>query len=142
MVKMCVYLLINLISLRNTYRKIITKLEGSLRRRQLKKFTIKRQNKMTHEKIFIRGDRTKLKVIVELYTTMYSNDRYGYRVCVAKCEPRKRTWHYVLNTDDYRYRQLNASERVKWENDLYLELLTPEEILEAKMELWNKIKPE
>jgi hypothetical protein len=94
---------------------------------------------MTHEKIFSRPDGTKHKVIVSFYAGFIEKD-CKWSVEVLKCEPRKRTWLNVTS-DDYQWRAKSMGDRAKADMDKFLKLVTPEEILQAKVELWEKMKP-
>lgn len=54
----------------------------------------------------------------------------------------KRTWQDCLDRDSNTYRRLNQADRIEQIKKANLELVSPEEIFEAKMELWQKLKPE
>lgn len=90
---------------------------------------------MTHEKIFKREDGTRYKIWVKLEVDTYRVFPY-WVFWVHKCEPRKRLFGSVI-PHDYRYPiDYSSNESV------YLQHVTPEEVLETKLELWNLIKPE
>lgn len=96
---------------------------------------------MTHELILKRPDGSKVKIIVRFYEL--SRNDYRYMVDVLSCEKGKRTFVSVVNTDDYEYRAQSFPEgREEWAMRKYMEVATKEEILQAKLELWNKLKPE
>jgi len=95
---------------------------------------------MNHEKIFIRDDGHRHKVCVSMWTSNY-NEPVRWDFSVWECKPKKRTWINVVNTDNYDYRKLNMEERVEYEKQLSLCYVSKEEILAAKLELWNKIEP-
>jgi len=76
---------------------------------------------MRHEKV-IKDERGTVTITVDLhsfaaYTTDAKGNEYRYDICVLHIPPRKRN-AIIDNT-----------------------IATPSEILEAKLELWNKIKP-
>ena len=95
---------------------------------------------MTHEKIFKRPDGSRVKVEVTFWCD--SRDGANYRFQVSKCLPGKRTFISPTSTDDYEWRKLSMPERIAFNVRKYLEIATPAEILETKLELWNKLKPE
>lgn len=94
---------------------------------------------MIHEKIIKRSDGTRIQIEVKL------NYQFGrdieYWVRVFKCDAGKRTWRNVINTDLYEYRKLSMEERRIYEVKKQLEFVSVEEIKEAKLELWQKLKP-
>lgn len=94
---------------------------------------------MTHETILKRSDGTKVSIRVSLWVDI--REEYKWDVSVAICAPRKRSYHYVNNTDDYTWRKLSLPEREKATMNEYLKVVTTEEILAAKIDLWNAIKP-
>jgi len=96
---------------------------------------------MYHEKIIKREDGTHYQIRVDVYIENYNSDGAKYRVSLYKRLPKKRSWYSVNNTDDYTWRKLNHVEREAYEKKLQLEHVTPEEIMQAKLELWEKIKP-
>lgn len=94
---------------------------------------------MKHEKILVREDKTKLKIIA------YTYDYYGdmnYRFEVHICLPNKRTWNTLCSTDDYMWRKLDTAGKKTYELNKYLEYLTKEEILSCVKELWQKMEPD
>ena len=97
---------------------------------------------MKHETLIQRPDGTKIKLIVGFWADSM-RDEFGYTVQLAVCQPRKRTFIYARNEyqDDYEYRALNKQERQKFVEENNLKYVTAEEIYQAKIELWNKIKP-
>jgi hypothetical protein len=75
---------------------------------------------MNHEKIFKRGDGSKVKIFVSVYVGSFDEvARWNYGQML--CEPGKRK--FVCFTDN-------------------IDLATQAEILETKLELWNKLMPE
>lgn len=94
---------------------------------------------MTHETILKREDGTKISIHVSLWVDM----RFGgiWKVTVAICPPRKRSYSYVSKSDDYSWRTLSLEDRETATMAEYLKHVTAEEILAAKIALWNAIKP-
>lgn len=64
-----------------------------------------------------------------------------WKITIAKCPARKLSYTYVNNTDDYTWRRLSMEDREKATMAEYLKHVTAEEILAAKIDLWNAIKP-
>jgi hypothetical protein len=95
-----------------------------------------------HEKIFKREDGTQYRIDAFLYVESFSQLRFKYDVSVTWKAKGKRKWLNVSDSDDWECRKLDIEDREKWHYQKYLEHVTAEEILETKLELWNKIKPE
>lgn len=94
---------------------------------------------MTHETILKRADGTKISIHVSLYVD--NRNDCIWKVTVAICHPRKRSYSYVSKGDDYSWRRLSMEDREKATMAEYLKHVTAEEILAAKIDLWNAIKP-
>lgn len=62
---------------------------------------------------------------------------------LLRCESGKRKFHRVgaYERDSFPYRRLNQQEKAKFDKEFFEKHVTPEEILAAKMELWEKLKP-
>jgi len=90
------------------------------------------------EHILIREDGNKVK-ITAFFTTYSSTPKFETNV--RTCLKGKRTWVSVLDTDSFSYRRLDRAERTKHEYQCQLDYVTKEELLEAKLELWQSIKP-
>lgn len=93
---------------------------------------------MKHEKI-IKKDAHEFKIIVWLYgeVGLSYNFQVLYR-CIGK-----RKWFALpenLNLPEG-YRKLNFEEKGKIRHLHILNYITKDEIYEAKIELWNKLKP-
>jgi hypothetical protein len=96
---------------------------------------------MKHEKLITRDDGKKIKLIVTLQTDFYKTTA-DYAVDVRYCPPRKRKWKSAHSTDDYEWRRLKtAQEKNAYEENKALEHVSPAEILEAKIELWEMLRP-
>lgn len=93
---------------------------------------------MKTEKIFIRTDKSRVKIEVHLYLDITRGA--VYRISVSVCQPGKRKFIYI-DRNDYEYRSLSMREREKSLEYEQLKYVSSEEILESKMELWQRIKP-
>lgn len=96
---------------------------------------------MKHEKIFKREDGSKVNIGIDFYPESFTN-KFTYRVSVSTCEPKKRAFRYVNDTDDYTWRRLSSEERKTYEMKKNLEHVTKEEVQETAIELWQKMKPD
>lgn len=91
---------------------------------------------MRHEKTFIRNDKTKARIIVDLDAGGYSQE-IRWEVTVMVCLPRKRTYQSIADKWSYTWRNKPQAER-----DIEIaKFVTPEEVHETKLELWNMIRP-
>jgi hypothetical protein len=92
---------------------------------------------MRHEKIIKRDDK-RIKICVMV--SIGSNEKTPYKTSVAWSELGKRTWHNV--TEDSRdFRKLSSEEKQKVDLQNQLSLVSEQELLDAKIEAWQKIKP-
>lgn len=96
---------------------------------------------MQTEKIFIREDKSRVKIVVYFYIdSRYTTSTWDWQVLIA--QPGKRKFKDVVNPDDHEYRSQSFPEgRNKWAKAKQLEYVTPEEVLEVKMDLWQQLKP-
>jgi hypothetical protein len=94
---------------------------------------------MRYEHTITRPDKTRYKIDVRFY--LGRNDAPTYDIVVSKCDPGKRKFMYVHDSDNYQYRGLSMEQREKARNACYLEYVTPDEIHEAQLALWEKLKP-
>ncbi len=78
---------------------------------------------MLHEKIFKRDDKSRVKITIRFSSDPLFEDYGGYTTNVHTCVKGKRAW----------IREYGIKQR--------LEHVTKEEILQAKLELWEKMKP-
>lgn len=73
-------------------------------------------------------------------------DRYRHHECyrteVFICEKGKRTWKTPFDCTSYKYRELSMDEREDFEYQSQFDYVTEEELLAAKMSLWEAVKPE
>lgn len=88
----------------------------------------------THEKILKRVDGSKVKI------TAHFGEDAKYSVTVETCKKGRRIWQDCLDQYAWVFRKMSLSERA--EITKKAKFATAEEILEAKMELWQKLKPE
>lgn len=92
---------------------------------------------MNYDKIIKLTDGRRVMISVSL-----SEYRQHYRlVGVYVCEKGKRTWKNCVNTHSEEYRKLNALERIQYEKAKISELVTKDQIYQAKLELWRTLEP-
>lgn len=95
---------------------------------------------MKHEKIIKRDDGTQYQIIVNIANIGYDNSvRYSNSVYTR--QKGKKKWNNLPNIDEYKYRALSIDDRIKHTEANNLRFVSKEEILEAKLEAWMKIKP-
>ncbi len=87
----------------------------------------------------IKENGNKVKIRVYFY---FSLEKPIYNISARICLTGKRTYINVCNIDGFEYRRLNSTERNSYEMSKIREHVTDEQILEAKMELWNLLKPQ
>ena len=92
---------------------------------------------MKHEKILTIEDGTRYKILVSLRIDF----KPIYNILVFSKEKRKRTWFNVVDVYSYESLRLSIAERVVAFDKEVLKFVTEEEILSAKLELWELIKP-
>jgi hypothetical protein len=95
---------------------------------------------MKHSKIFTRADGSKVQIEVNLITS-WSSSVAEWGISVHTCAPKKRSWYGIYSGDDYDYRRLDANGRADYILERQMKHCTAAEVLEVKLELWNKIKP-
>ena len=95
--------------------------------------------KTKHEKIFKREDGSRVKIVADLMN--YRLFDFEYRTSVYTCKKNKRSWFGVVNTDSYEYRGLSMDDRRKAEKAAQLKIVSKDEILQVKIELWELLKP-
>jgi hypothetical protein len=96
---------------------------------------------MTHEKLIKRENGDKVRLRIRLFVESW-RDAFAWNFEVWVTPKGKRKEFTPFNGDDYTYRRLGVEDRKKWEERKYMEYVTPEEIQQAKIELWEKIKPQ
>lgn len=96
---------------------------------------------MRKDTIIKREDGSRVKITAEYITERYiQQDNYRTRVYI--CGKGKRTWKPTFDTDCYNYRRLSRDERRNFEYQSQFEYVTEEELLAAKISLWEDMKPE
>ena len=77
------------------------------------------------------------------YIHKYYSEEFEYRISVSVLPKRKRNKIYINCTDDLEYRRLpyGSNKRDEYELKKLLEYVTIEEINEAELECWQKMKP-
>lgn len=96
---------------------------------------------MRHEKVIKRDDGTRVKIIVDLTSSRFGDVPLAWDANVMYCEKGKKTWQLVYDSDSFNYRRLSMDERRQFIDAQQLLIATHTEILAAKLELWEKIKP-
>ena len=98
---------------------------------------------MRHEKIIKHKDGTQYLITVDLLIDIYGEVDVEYRFGCRTRKAGKRNWMELPDEmGDYKFRSLSLDDRRKHTIDNILKFVSKQEILEAKLELWNKIKPE
>jgi hypothetical protein len=96
---------------------------------------------MTHEKIIDR-ESTQYQIHVRVIIDSYRNDGPKYRCNLFYRAKGKRSWLNIpYDIHDYEYKKLSMDERQIYSDKNMLRFVTPEEIHQAKLELWEKLKP-
>ena len=93
---------------------------------------------MTHEKIFKRKDGSRVKVSVWLYVHQ-NKSNWGYLIFVQ--EPGSDKWLDPFSDREYILRVMDPKFKEGLKMDTFDNYVTPQEILTAKLELWEMIKP-
>lgn len=96
---------------------------------------------MRHEKVITRPDGRKIKIAVTFWFDSVKGACYDLFIMV--CEPRKRTFLCVVDTDSHSFKSVpfGGKEREKYKLEKYLQFVTLIEIQTAKEELWQLLKP-
>lgn len=96
---------------------------------------------MKIEKIFNREDGKTVKLEVDVYVSSLNREAV-YSVEVSFHERRKRIFHNALAMNDRTYQDIRSDEgRAVYKRNKQLLHVTAEEIMSAKLELWEKLKP-
>ena len=95
--------------------------------------------KTFHEKIIRRDDGSRVRIGVALREFNYGHVQYKEEVHV--CAKGKRAWVVTYNRDDYRYRRMSMEERDAYKLHCNRMVATEQEILMAKTELWESLRP-
>ena len=92
---------------------------------------------MRHEKVIKREDGKQVRIVVNI--ELFAHELFNVTVTIR--DKGKKNWNHVYNSDERDYRKLDMDKRRECINQCELLHATPAEILEAKLELWEKIKP-
>ena len=95
--------------------------------------------KREYEKILRRDDGSRVKIKVRL-PGEYNGD-IDYPTEVHTCAKRKRTWVPTFDRDDYIYRGMSTEEQDAFKYDSQFKSVSSDELLAAKMELWETFMP-
>lgn len=93
---------------------------------------------MTHEKIIVRENGDKVKLLINFF--ILGLNKPTYKLNVYLCEKGKRKFNEIT-FDSYEYRRLGTDRRKYFEYQEYLNHVTDYEMHEAKLEAWEKLKP-
>ena len=97
---------------------------------------------MEHEKIIKRENGTQYKITVNLIVDSFRRNANIWRFDVYFREKGKKNWNSLPNTlHDHNIRSLSLEDRDKQRIENAYRFVTEEEVLSAKLELWENIKP-
>ncbi len=94
---------------------------------------------MNHTKLILTKDGNRVNILV---TFWLNNNKPIYNISISVCKKGKRKFIYPNHSHDYEYRRLCNFERNEYLLKKYLEVITIEDINEAKLELYNLLKPQ
>jgi hypothetical protein len=100
--------------------------------------TDERKQTVKYEKVIKRQNGKRVRIIVSAH---FAQNLVEYRVMVHICEPKKRTWVSTFNSMDYSYRSLSIHDRKQCEYKALLNHASESELHDAKLELWEAMKP-
>lgn len=81
------------------------------------------------------------RILIEVEAFIVGH-QMAYKTEVYTQAKGKRVWKPAVDTNSKEYRILSTPERIVFENNENSKLVSPAEILAAKLELWEKMKPE
>ncbi len=93
---------------------------------------------MRYEKILKRPDGKQNKICV---CVSVGSGKTQYKTSVEQAEKGKRTWQNVTDDNKRLFRKLSPEEQAKTDFENQLTLVTEQELYDAKIEAWQKIKP-
>lgn len=96
---------------------------------------------MRHEKIIKRENGTQYQLSVSLTVSHYIREGFRYNLSLMSRGKGKRKWVHPTYLNDHEYRALSMEDREEYRKDEITGHITKDEILEAKLELWEKLKP-
>lgn len=94
---------------------------------------------MKHEKIIKREDGSRVKIVVDVVAISHRD--IEFRSYVLTCEKGKRTWRGTYDSNLHSYRKLSMEDRRELERKSQFSVASEKEVLDAKLELWQKLKP-
>ena len=94
---------------------------------------------MEHQKTIERDNG--IQYLIEVSVFLYEDNQFY--ACLVMASEDGIQWYHISdpNYQPWELRNLKYEEMIEYHMKKYLEHVTSEEILEAKLELWNKIKP-
>lgn len=93
---------------------------------------------MIYDKIIKRDDGKRVKISINISLGL---SEISYRSSVRLCGKGKRTWTDVTDSNCYSYRALSMDDRAKKDLENQLTVISESELLEAKLEAWQQLKP-
>ena len=98
---------------------------------------------MIHEKIIKREDGKQYRISVNVYLSGYSYEqKIGYGISVEYREKGKRKWLSLPdNLNEWKFRKLSMEGRRNHKIKNTLNYVTEDEVYQAKLEAWEKLKP-
>ena len=89
-----------------------------------------------------RDNGSRVKINMELKKN-HNDFGHSYSFCVTTCEKGRRTWLPVYDDDCYKFRDLpfGGQERADFIYKKQLEVVTPLELADTAMKLWEQMKP-
>jgi hypothetical protein len=95
---------------------------------------------MRAELIKKRDDGSSIQIVASLNTDGFRNE-FTWSISVYTKPKGAKNWLSVYSSDDYEFRKLNQKERESFISSKQGQHCTKDEILEAKMLVWESIKP-
>ena len=95
-----------------------------------------------HEKHYRRPDGFRVKIVASLYAKASEPDVFVYSHYVMTCKKASRDWRPVFDDMADEYRQLSDDAKRYYISSRELLVLSRSEIQQAKLELWEMLKPQ
>lgn len=96
---------------------------------------------MKHEKIIKRDNGDRIQLIIN-FDYNYFREKTSYRVSLMLIQKGKRKAVNPIDTDSHEYRSKSFPDgRNTYELEQIMKYVTPQEIYQAKIEVWEKLKP-
>lgn len=89
--------------------------------------------------ILRRDDGSRIKITVDL-SMEYGRDA-KYTFSVFSCKKRKSTWNRVVQ-ENFSHRTMSYQEKQSFFETESMNFITEDELMSAKLKLWNSIKPD